>query len=235
MGQFTALKEEAWAANREIPRRSLALYTWGNASAFDASAGVFAIKPSGVEYDDLTPDDMVIVDLENRIVEGRLRPSSDTKTHAVLFSEFGKSGVRGVVHTHSTFAVAWAQACRSIPVLGTTHADHLTMDIPCTDYLGADEVLRDYETETGLLIVKTFQDMKLNPAQVPMVLVAGHGPFTWGTSAAKAVYHGAVLEEIARMAQLTLSIAPGIQGLPPHIVKKHFDRKHGSGAYYGQT
>lgn len=229
---FKTLRDEAYEANMEIPRRSLAIYTWGNVSAFDATKGVFAIKPSGVVYDELTPSSMVIVDLEGKIVDGKLNPSSDTKTHQVLYREF--PGIAGITHTHSTFAVAWAQARKSVPVFGTTHADHGAETIPCTEIMSAEAVARDYELETGNLIVQTFRTAGKNPLHMPMVLVAGHGPFAWGADAAKSVYHAAVLEEVCRMAQLTLSLDPRASPLPEHIVRKHWERKHGEGAYYGQ-
>lgn len=229
---YAALKEEAYAANIEIPRRSLAIYTWGNVSALDPSAGVFAIKPSGVSYDELTPDSMVVVDLDGAVVEGTLNPSSDTKTHRVLYRAF--PGIRGITHTHSTHAVAWAQARKSVPVFGTTHADHGAEPIPCTAVMDEEAVKRDYELETGNLIVATFREAGIDPLHMPMVLVAGHGPFAWGSDAEKSVYHAAVLEEVCRMAYLTLQIDPEARPLPEHIIRKHWERKHGAGAYYGQ-
>ncbi|MCD1655875.1 L-ribulose-5-phosphate 4-epimerase AraD [Treponema zuelzerae] len=235
---YASLKEEAWEANCEIPVRGLALYTWGNVSAFDPRAGVFAIKPSGVPYPDLKAEDMVVIDLEGKTVEGSLNPSSDTPTHLVLYREFTAHDgalVRGIIHTHSTHAVAWAQACMDIPLFGTTHADHIQVPVPCTPYLSKEAVERDYEKETGDLIVDHFRAGKLNPDEVSMVLVGGHGPFAWGASAAKAVYNGAVLEEVARMAYLTRQINPGAKPLPDYIVGKHYSRKHGPNAYYGQT
>jgi L-ribulose-5-phosphate 4-epimerase len=237
---YKTLKEEAWAANAEIPARGLALYTWGNVSAFDPALGVFAIKPSGVPYPDLTADNMVVIDLDGVVVEGKLNPSSDTPTHRVLYRAWAASSatrqspIRGIIHTHSTHAVAWAQACRDIPLFGTTHADHIQTPVPCTPYLAREAVERDYELETGNLIVADFAKRGLDPAEVSMVLVGGHGPFAWGASAAKAVYNGAVLEEVARMAQLTLQINPRAKQLPAYIVKKHYLRKHGPNAYYGQ-
>ena len=232
MSKYKSIREEAFEANLEIKRQNLAIYTWGNVSAFDPAEAVFAIKPSGVDYDKLTPDSMVIVDLEGVVVEGNLKPSSDTKTHQVLYREF--KGIRGITHTHSTYAVAWAQAKKPVPVFGTTHADHGTEEIPCTEIMSAEAVKRDYELETGNLIVETFKKRNLDPANTNMVLVAGHGPFTWGSDAAKAVYNGAVLEEICEMALLTLTIDPLAKPLPEHIVRKHWERKHGPGAYYGQ-
>lgn len=246
MSVYASLKEEAWAANLEIPARGLALYTWGNVSAYDASRAVFAIKPSGVPYPELKAEDMVVVDLEGRVVEGKLNPSSDTPTHRVLYRDFnagtgsGKSAVGGIIHTHSTHATAWAQACRPIPLFGTTHADHIQLPVPCTPYLSKEAVEKDYELETGNLIVKAFREGipgqcgPMNTAEVTMVLVGGHGPFAWGANAAKSVYNGAVLEEMARMALLTLQANPQASGLPQYIVDKHYLRKHGPNAYYGQ-
>lgn len=232
MDPYKSLREAAYEANLEIPRRGLAIYTWGNVSAFDPQRGVFAIKPSGVAYEKLQPQDMVIMDLDGTQVDGTLNPSSDTKTHIELYRAF--PGIAGITHTHSTYAVAWAQAHRSVPILGTTHADHCTHPVPCTDYVTQEALQRDYEQETGHLIVQTFQKQNLNPQEIPMVLVAGHGPFTWGISAEKSVYHAAVLEEICKMAFISRSLAPHIQELPAYIVQKHYDRKHGSTAYYGQ-
>lgn len=230
-GRYGTLKEEAWAANMEIPALGLAILTWGNASAFDPVAGVFAIKPSGMAYRDLGPADMVVVDLEGRVVEGDRRPSSDTKTHLVLYRAF--EGVRGICHTHSAYAVAWAQARKPIPCLGTTHADQSAKAVPCTDMISAEAVERDYELGTGQLIVRTFAGR--DPRQEPMVLVAGHGPFAWGGSAMAAVHNAAALEEIARMAMLSLAIDPDARELPEHVVRKHWERKHGASAYYGQA
>ena len=226
------LRDEAYEANLEIPRRGLAIYTWGNVSAFDAAAGVFAIKPSGVPYDVLTPASMVIVDLEGTVVEGTLNPSSDTLTHCVLYREFG--GIRGITHTHSPYAVAWAQARRPVPVYGTTHADHGPEAILCTAIMDEKAVRHNYELETGNLIACSFTQAKKDPLHMPMVLVAGHGPFAWGNSAAQSVYHAAVLEEVCKMAQLTLALDPLAAPLPEHIIRKHWERKHGPDAYYGQ-
>lgn len=237
MSQYASLKEEAWEANCEIPARGLALYTWGNVSAFDPKAAVFAIKPSGVPYKDLRAQDMVVIDLEGKKVEGSLNPSSDTPTHQVLYRDFLTSNgeeIRGIIHTHSTYAVAWAQACYEIPLFGTTHADHIQVPVPCTPYLSKEAVELDYEKETGNLIVNYFKEIKVRPSEVSMILVGGHGPFAWGASAKKAVYNGAVLEEIARMAFLTLQINPLAKPLPNYIVSKHYSRKHGANAYYGQ-
>jgi L-ribulose-5-phosphate 4-epimerase len=228
---YRELKERAWAANMEIPKRALAIYTFGNVSAYDPAKGVLAIKPSGVEYEKLKVDDMVVVDLDGETVEGELRPSSDTKTHIVLYRRF--RGVGGIVHTHSSFATAWAQARAPIPLYGTTHADFLAEDVPCTEMMSVEATRRDYETETGNQILECFRDR--DPLQTPMVLVAGHGPFTWGDTPGKAVYHAAVLEELAKMAFITQVVNPAAVRLPEHLVRKHFERKHGKEAYYGQT
>lgn len=227
---YRDLKEQAWQANMEIPRRGLAIYTFGNVSALDAARAAFAIKPSGVAYEILKADDMVVVDLNGQIVEGKLRPSSDTKTHAALYRAF--DGVGGIVHTHSTYATAWAQAGLPIPIYGTTHADHLAEDVPCTAVMSAEAVNGDYEAETGTQVIDCFR--KRDPRQTPMVLVAGHGPFAWGKTAEKAVYHAVVLEELAKIASITRSLAPNAPRLPEYLVRKHFERKHGKSAYYGQ-
>ena len=229
---YGELKEQAWRANLEIPRRGLAIYTFGNVSAFDGARAVFAIKPSGVAYDVLTAADMVVIDLEGNVVEGSLRPSSDTKTHAALYKAFASMDVGGIVHTHSTYATAWAQARMPIPIYGTTHADHLAEDVPCTAVMTADAVGRDYEAETGTQIIDCFRGR--DPRQTPMVLVAGHGPFTWGKTADKAVYNAVVLEELAKIASITRSLDPRAERLPDYLVRKHFERKHGKSAYYGQ-
>jgi L-ribulose-5-phosphate 4-epimerase len=224
------LKHAAWEANMELNARGLVLYTWGNVSQIDRKAGVFAIKPSGVPYETLTADDMVVVDLDNRVVEGKLKPSSDTRTHTHLYRHFDAIG--GVTHTHSTYATAWAQAQQPIPCFGTTHADYAYGDIPCTAVMRNEQIERDYEEETGVQITEVFTNR--NPGETPMVIVAGHAPFTWGTDAAESVYHAVVLEEIARMALLTRTIDPSRGPLKQEIVDKHYLRKHGKDAYYGQ-
>ena len=208
----------------------MAIYTFGNVSALDAARGVIAIKPSGVEYERLTANDLVVVDLSGKIVEGTLRPSSDTPTHLVLYRAW--KGIGGVVHTHSTYATAWAQARIPIPVYGTTHADHLADDVPITAVMSDEAVERDYEVETGNQILECFTSRE--PLQTPMVLVAGHGPFTWGDTPEKAVYNAAVLEELAQMAFVTRSLNPAAVRLPERLIRKHFERKHGKNAYYGQ-
>ena len=235
---YTDIKQQAYEANMKIPQNHLALYTWGNVSAFDKSKGVFAIKPSGVPYEELTPDSMVIVDVDGNKVEGKLNPSSDTPTHAVLYKVFGlekNAEIGGIIHTHSTFAVSWAQSLKSVPLYGTTHADHLQKDIPCTPYLSKEAVQKAYELETGLQIIKYFEEKGLNPSEVNMVLCGGHGPFAWGKNADKAVYNGTVLEEICKMATFTrLNGASMDDRLPEYIINKHYERKHGPNSYYGQ-
>ena len=223
---YQELKERAWTANQEIPKRGLAIYTFGNVSALDAERGVIAIKPSGVAYDELKVDDLVVLDLEGRIVEGRLRPSSDTPTHLVLYRNW--KGIGGVVHTHSTYATGWAQARRPIPIYGTTHADHLAEDVPCTAVMTDEAVDNDYEVETGRQILECFKGRE--PLQTPMVLVAGHAPFTWGKTPEQAVYHAAVLEELSRMAFITQSLDGSAERLPNSLIRKHFERKHGKHA-----
>jgi len=231
MNGYRELKEIAWECNMELPKLGLAIHTFGNASAVDRERGVIAIKPSGVPYDELRPEMMVVVALDNSVVDGTLRPSSDTKTHTLLYRHF--SGVGGVVHTHSPYAVAWAQARRSVPILGTTHADHLPADIPCTRQMTDSMIRGDYEEETGKLIVKTFARMSYE--DVPMVLVAGHGPFSWGATPEKALYHSLMLEELSKIACLTLQINPRTPRLRRPLIEKHFQRKHGPQSYYGQS
>ncbi|MGF1636870.1 MAG: L-ribulose-5-phosphate 4-epimerase [Cyclobacteriaceae bacterium] len=232
MSSYKSLKEACFEANMELPRLGLVLYTFGNVSAADASRGVFAIKPSGVPYEKLKVEDIVIVDYDNAIIEGKLRPSSDTQTHALLYKTWPEVG--GIVHTHSTYAVAWAQAQCDIPIMGTTHADHLTTDIPCAPVMSDEMIQGNYEHETGHQIISDFQRRGFSHLETEMVLVSNHGPFTWGKDAAKAVYNSAVLEELARMAYLSLQINPSAPKLKNSLIKKHFDRKHGTDAYYGQ-
>jgi L-ribulose-5-phosphate 4-epimerase len=231
MNGYRELREIAWRCNMELPKLGLALHTFGNASAVDRGRGVIAIKPSGVPYDELRPDMMVVVALDNRVVDGTLRPSSDTRTHTLLYRRFKKIG--GVVHTHSPFAVAWAQAGRPVPVLGTTHADHLPTDIPCTKQMTDTMIRGDYEEETGNIIVSTLA--RKSYEDVPMVLVAGHGPFAWGATPEKAVYHSLMLEELSKIAYLTLQINPRAPRLRRSLIEKHYQRKHGPDSYYGQT
>lgn len=225
-----AIQEECFAANADLPRRGLIDLTFGNASVLDREAGVFAIKPSGVPYPELSVNDIVVLDLDGKVVHGKLRPSSDAPTHRRLFLAF--SGIRSVVHTHSRNAVAFAQAGRSLPCLGTTHADYFHGDIPVTRPLTNAEIQGDYEWETGNVIVESFQT--IDPESVPAVLVRGHGPFTWGATGAMAVEHAAALEIIAEMARNSLQLQPGQPAIPQALLDKHYLRKHGSSAYYGQ-
>ncbi len=229
---YQTLRDECYEANMQLPKLGLVLFTFGNVSAVDRDRAVFAIKPSGVPYDKLTPADIVICDYDARVVAGALRPSSDTKTHALLYKTWANIG--GIVHTHSTYAVAWAQAGLDIPIFGTTHADHTHQDIPCAPTLTDAMIAGDYEHETGYQIFDIFQQKSLSPNEVEMVLLQNHGPFTWGNSAEKAVYNAAVLEEIARMAYLTLQINPSTPRLKESLRQKHYQRKHGKNAYYGQ-
>ncbi len=232
MGKYKTLKEEAYAANMQLPNLGLVLFTFGNASAVDRAGGVFAIKPSGVPYAELKVNDMVICDYEANVVEGKMRPSSDTKTHAVLYKEWANIG--GVVHTHSTYGTAWAQAIKDIPIFGTTHADHLTSDIPCAPPMKDEYIKGDYEHMTGFQIIDCLKEKGLDYQEVEMILVGNHAPFTWGKTVSKAVYNSAVCEEVAKMAFLTLQINPQAEKLKEALKKKHFERKHGGNSYYGQ-
>lgn len=226
------LKQQVYEANMELPRRGLVTYTWGNVSGIDRESGLFVIKPSGVEYDEMRPEDLVVLDLNGNKVEGKLNPSSDTKTHIELYKAFPELG--GIVHTHSTHAVAWAQAGRDIPCFGTTHADYFYGPVPCARALTQEEIDEDYEKNTGKVIIEAFQGRNIQPLHVPGVICSSHGPFTWGKDAAQAVYHAVVLEEVAKMALLTLQIDPNAAPAPQRIQDKHFLRKHGPNAYYGQ-
>jgi L-ribulose-5-phosphate 4-epimerase len=232
MSKYTHIQEAAFEANRQLPRLGLVLFTFGNVSAADRDLGVFAIKPSGVPYEDLSPEKMVIVDFEGQTVKGKLRPSSDTLTHAVLYKHWEKIG--GIAHTHSTYATAWAQSQRDIPIFGTTHADHNTVDIPCAPPMNDEMIRGDYEYQTGFQIMNVFRDKNLDYKEVEMVLVGNHAPFTWGKSADKAVYNSAVLESIAQMAYLTMQIDVNAPRLKDALINKHYQRKHGPDAYYGQ-
>lgn len=225
-----ALKQQVWEANRALQRAGLVILTWGNVSGLDPDSGLVVIKPSGVGYEAMRPEQMVVVDLDGRVVEGALRPSSDTATHLVLYRQFG--GVRGVAHTHSTYATAWAQAGRALPCFGTTHADSFRGAVPVTAALDEAALAGDYEAETGWAIVRAFDDR--SPLEVPGVLVAGHGPFTWGSSPAHAVENSIVLEQVARLGVLSEQLAPGLKGISAALQEKHFQRKHGKNAYYGQ-
>lgn len=224
------LKEQVLEANLEVVRRGLVLYTFGNASGIDRERGLVAIKPSGVPYDKLKPSDMVVLNLEGKVVEGKYRPSSDTPTHLLLYHAF--TGVGGIVHTHSRAATSWAQARREIPCLGTTHADYFHGPIPVTEELSAAEVEGDYEANTGGAILRRFQD--LDPLTMPAVLVAGHAPFVWGATPEEAAHHAVTLEEVAQLALQTLAIRPDCPALADWVRDKHFFRKHGAGASYGQ-
>ena len=226
------LKHAVYEANMELPHRGLVTYTWGNVSGIDWERGLVVIKPSGVSYDELTPDDLVVLDLDGKVVDGKLNPSSDTKTHLELYKAFPEIG--GIVHTHSPYAVGWAQAGRDIPAYGTTHADYFYGPVPCCRSLTEQEVEEDYERNTGLVIVETFRQRELDPVHVPGAICRNHGPFTWGKDAAQAVYHAVVLEEVAKMAVYTTQIAPDAQPAPQYVLDKHFLRKHGPNAYYGQ-
>ena len=227
-----ALKQAVYEANMELPQRGLVTYTWGNVSGIDRETGYVVIKPSGVDYEDLTPDKLVVLDLDGNIIEGNLNPSSDTKTHLELYKAYPQLG--GIVHTHSPYAVGWAQAGKDIPAYGTTHADYFYGPVPCARHLTPEEVEEDYERNTGKVIVETFTERGINPVHVPAVICRSHGPFTWGKDAKQAVYHAVVLEEVAKMSLFTAQINPQCPPAPQHILDKHFMRKHGPNAYYGQ-
>jgi L-ribulose-5-phosphate 4-epimerase len=232
MSQYQELRESCFQANMQLPKLGLVVFTFGNVSVADQDRKIFAIKPSGVPYEELTPEKMVIVDFDANRIDGSLRPSSDTKTHAVLYKNWKK--INAIVHTHSTYATAWAQSQRDIPIYGTTHADHNTVDIPCAPPMNDDMISGNYEYETGLQITKCFTERNLSYEEVEMILVGNHAPFTWGKTADKAVYNAAVLEQIAQMAWLTEQINPKTSKLKEALIKKHFDRKHGKDSYYGQ-
>lgn len=223
------LKELVFKANLDLVRHKLVLFTWGNASAIDRELGLIVIKPSGVEYSEMSADQMVVVDLEGNIVEGQLSPSSDTPTHLALYKAFSNLG--GIVHTHSTYATAWAQAGVDLPIIGTTHADYFSDAIPCTRDMTENEVKNRYESETGAVIVERFAN--LNPTHIPGVLVKNHAPFTWGKTIDEAVHNSVVLEEIAKMAFIAYGVNPNLT-MNPLLTEKHFNRKHGNNAYYGQ-
>ncbi|MDA6069326.1 L-ribulose-5-phosphate 4-epimerase [Flavobacterium sp. AC] len=229
---YKDLKQECYEANMQLNALNLVVYTFGNVSAVDRKNGVFAIKPSGVPYEDLKPEDIVIVDFDNNIIEGSMRPSSDTKTHAYLYKNWPNIG--GVAHTHATYSVAWSQSQRDIPIFGTTHADHLTADIPCAPPMADSLIEGNYEHNTGIQILDCFKEKNLSYEEVEMVLIGNHGPFAWGKNAAKAVYNSKVLEVVAEMAYLTLQINPNAPRLKDSLIKKHYNRKHGKDSYYGQ-
>ena len=232
MNSYQDIREAAYHANMQLPKLGLVLFTFGNVSAADRSKGVFAIKPSGVPYSALTAEKMVVVDFEGKTVEGNLRPSSDTLTHAVLYKHWLTIG--GIVHTHSTYATAWAQSQRDIPIFGTTHADHNTVDIPCAPPMSDAMISGNYEYETGFQIMNALKEKGLTYEDIEMILVGNHAPFTWGKTPEKAVYNSAVLESIAQMALLTEQINPKAPRLKDSLIKKHFERKHGPDSYYGQ-
>ncbi len=232
MSKYEHIRKAAYEANMQLPKLNLVLFTFGNVSAADRELGVFAIKPSGVPYEELSPEKMVIVDFDGNIVKGKLRPSSDTKTHAVLYKHWPTIG--GIVHTHSTYATAWAQSQRDIPIFGTTHADHNTVDIPCAPPMSDEMIKGNYEYETGFQIMNCLQEKGFSYEEVEMILVGNHAPFTWGKTPEKAVYNSAVLESVAQMAYLTEQIRQDTPRLKDALVKKHFERKHGPDSYYGQ-
>ena len=230
---YKDLREECYEANMLLPKLGLVVFTFGNVSCVDRDKAVFGIKPSGVPYDDLKVEDIVILDYEAKVVEGNMRPSSDTNTHALLYKTW--SNIGGISHTHSTYGTAWAQSLLDIPIFGTTHADHLTVDIPCAQPMSDAYIEGDYEYNTGLQIIDCLTEKKLSYEDVEMILVGSHAPFTWGKNAKKAVYNSAILEECAKMAYITLQINPSAAKLKNALIQKHFERKHGPNSYYGQN
>lgn len=225
------LKKEVYDANMELVEKGMVIYTWGNVSGIDREKNLVVIKPSGVDYDKLSPEDMVVVDFDLNVVEGKYRPSSDTSTHVELYKAYPE--LAGVVHTHSTWAVSFAQAGIAIPALGTTHADYFYGEIPCTRDLTVEEINENYEKNTGKVIIETIGDK--DPMEVPGIVVKNHGPFAWGTSPANAVYNSVVMDKVAEMAHHTLMLNPQVAGAPQYLLDKHYFRKHGANAYYGQT
>lgn len=232
MSKYKSIREEAYEANIQLPKLGLVILTFGNVSAADRNRGVFAIKPSGVAYENLSPDKMVVVDFDGKTVNGKLRPSSDTLTHAVLYKHWEK--INGIAHTHSTYATAWAQSQRDIPIFGTTHADYNIVDIPCAQPMDDEMIKGNYEHETGFQIINTIKEKGYNYENVEMILVGNHAPFTWGKSAAKAVYNSAILEAVAKMAFITEQINANAPRLKDSLKNKHWQRKHGPDSYYGQ-
>lgn len=232
MSRYQNIKQECYNANLQLPKLGLVLFTFGNVSVANRNENVFAIKPSGVAYEELSEDKIVIVDFDGNIIEGDLRPSSDTKTHAILYNHWKNIGA--IVHTHSMYATAWAQSLRDIPIYGTTHADHNTVNIPCASPMNDEMIKGNYEHETGLQIINCFKERNLNYEEIEMMLVGSHAPFCWGKNANKAVYNAAVLENIAQMAWLTEQINPNVTTLKDSLIRKHFERKHGPDSYYGQ-
>lgn len=226
------LKEEVFQANLELPKHGLVKHTWGNVSGFDEESQLFVIKPSGVSYETMKAEDMVVVDLDCNVVEGDLNPSSDTWTHAILYKNF--KGIKGIVHTHSQWATSWAQACLDIPALGTTHADTFYGPVPCARFLTQEEIDEGYEKNTGNVIVETFKEREIDYNAVPGVILSGHGPFTWGKNPKTAVLNAVVLDEVAKMNYFALQLSPNLDTLPQRVLDKHYLRKHGKNAYYGQ-
>lgn len=230
MSKFQKLKEDVYLCNLELVKKKLVIYTFGNVSGIDRKNKVIAIKSSGVSYEKLTSNSIVIVDLNGKVVEGKYRPSSDTPTHLELYKHFSQIG--GIVHTHSTYATSWAQARRAIPILGTTHADYLPNFVPCTRLMKTNQIKQDYETNTGKEIINTIKNYSYE--KIKMVLVAGHGPFTWGKDPNEAVYNSVILEQLAKMALFSIIINPRVSNLPKNLINKHYNRKHGKDSYYGQ-
>ncbi len=226
------LKKEVYEANMDLVRQNLVIYTWGNVSAYDKASGYVVIKPSGVKYETMKIEDMVVVDLEGNVVEGELKPSSDTMTHLEIYKHF--KGVHAVVHTHSKWATIFAQSAQGIPPLGTTHADYFNQEVPITRPMTDKEVANDYEKNTGRVIVETFNQKNINPLHCPGILVHEHGPFTWGKDAKDAVHNAVVLDTIAEMAHRTIALKGSFQAMNQNLLKKHFTRKHGKNSYYGQ-
>lgn len=227
------LKEEVFQANLELPKQGLIKYTWGNVSGIDREQGLFVIKPSGVSYDNMKASDMVVCDLQGNVVEGKLNPSSDTPTHAVLYQRFSEIG--GIVHTHSTWATAWAQSGLDVPAMGTTHADTFYGTVPCARFLTQEEIDKGYEAETGELIATTFKEREIDPLEVPGVLLHGHGPFTWGKTPSSAVMNAVVLDEVCKTNFVARQLNSYAEELPQRVLDKHYLRKHGKDAYYGQN
>lgn len=226
------LKEEVFKANIELPKRGVVIYTWGNVSGIDRETNLVVIKPSGVDYENMKASDMVVVDLDGNVVEGHLKPSSDTPTHIELYKRYKEIGA--IVHTHSSHAVMWAQAGKDIPAYGTTHADYFYGNIPCTRKMFENEIKNDYEKETGSVIIETLEERNINPLDISAVLVHSHGPFTWGKNPAEAVHNTVVLEQVAKMAIMTEVINPNVNKMQQELLDKHYLRKHGKNAYYGQ-
>ena len=232
MSKFSKIRKQAYEGNMQLPKLGLVMFTFGNVSVADHEAGIFAIKPSGVPYDELSPEKMVVLDFDGNVLKGDLNPSTDTKTHAVLYRNYGKMG--SIVHTHSTYATAWAQSLRDIPNYGTTHADHAIDDIPCASPMEDNMIEGDYEYETGFQIINCLKERNLSYLEMEMILIGSHAPFAWGKSVEKAVYNAAVLEELAKIAFITEQINPSVARMKVSLVNKHFERKHGKSAYYGQ-